>query len=462
MLSEGAWVTPTVRLERPLGSGGMGSVWVAEHTTLRTQVVVKLMRPDLAKDPETLYRFSREAAAAANVKSPHVVSILDHGVAPDGSPFITMELLEGEDLGARLARGPIPPDEAAVILAQTCKALARAHERGIVHRDIKPQNVFLCASFGETFVKVLDFGIAKAGGDLQVGLETTSTGSVMGTPYYMSPEQALGHKTLDYRTDLWAVGVMGFEMLTGQKPFAGETIGALAVAICTKPLPMPSGVSSALGSGVDAWFARACAREPADRFASAKELADAFAAAVSGPTSLGLAKTVPSLPPQAIPALASTTNGPTSRAPIAQPRPASSRAAAFVAVMLAGATLTFGAVLVYSGQSVRNSGHRREPPRHAASAAASAAPSATIDGLVPVPIESLPSATSEATEPSGQSPRRIPELTGLRPPPHPPATTTHAPTAATQTRGSVLPAPASAAPARSAHPAASFDRNSID
>ena len=215
MLGEGAWVTPNVRLERPLGAGGMGSVWVAEHTTLKTRVVVKLMRPELAKDPETLQRFSREAAAAANVKSPHVVSVLDHGIAPDGSPFITMELLEGEDLGARLKRGPLAPDEAAAIMAQTCKALTRAHERGIVHRDIKPQNVFLCSGFGETFVKVLDFGIAKAGGDLQAGLDTTSTGAVMGTPFYMSPEQALGQKTIDFRTDVWACGVMGFEMLTG-------------------------------------------------------------------------------------------------------------------------------------------------------------------------------------------------------------------------------------------------------
>ena len=438
MLRAGDWVTKAVRLERPLGSGGMGSVWVAEHTTLRTRVVVKLMRPELAGDPETLQRFSREAAAAANVKSPHVVSVLDHGVAPDGSPFITMELLEGEDLAARLARGPMPPDEAAVVVAQTCKALARAHERGIVHRDVKPQNIFLCSSFGETFVKVLDFGIAKAGGDLQAGLDTTSTGAVMGTPFYMSPEQALGQKAIDFRTDLWAIGVVGFELLTGRKPFVGDTVGAVAVAICSKPLPMPSAVRPALGGAVDAWFARACAREPPARFASAKELSDAFAAALAGPTSLGLAKTVPSVPPAQIPALSSTTTGPTSRGPSAPPaaKGSASRLAALVAVTLAAATLGLGGFIAYRARVVAKSPPRVETAEPVESIAKPAEPPASAE-LVPVPIESLPSATASAREPAP----------------------THAAPARTTAPARTAPAPTHAAPAR---PGASFDRNSID
>jgi serine/threonine-protein kinase len=428
MLGAGAWVTPNVRLERAIGAGGMGSVWVAEHTTLKTRVVVKLMRPELARDPETLQRFSREAAAAANVKSPHVVSVLDHGVAPDGSPFITMELLEGEDLGARLKRGPIAPDEAAVIMSQTCKALARAHERGIVHRDVKPQNIFLCSGFGETFVKVLDFGIAKAGGDLQSGLDTTNTGAVMGTPFYMSPEQALGQKTIDFRTDVWACGVMGFEMLTGHKPFVGDTVGALAVAICTRPLPMPSQVHPGLGASVDMWFQRACAREPAARFSSTKELADAFAAASSGPTSLGLAKTIPSVPPQAVPQLSSTTTGPSSRG-VSSPPPKSSPVAAIVAVAIA--LLFLGGGLALFKMRPTTSSHVAPPPPTTVTRAPEATMTAPpIPSAEAVSIESLPRASSTPT------------------PTHAPTQTpTHAPT---QTRPP------------SGKPSTSFDRNSID
>jgi serine/threonine-protein kinase len=162
----GDQITASIRLVRELGSGGMGSVWVADHAALQTQVVVKFMHVQLTGDRDSVLRFSREAAAGANVKSPHVVQVLDHGIAPDGAPFIVMELLEGSDLAAHLERnGPMPLAEVDHVISQTCKALARAHERGIVHRDIKPQNIFLTnVGGGEPFVKVLDFGIAKASG----------------------------------------------------------------------------------------------------------------------------------------------------------------------------------------------------------------------------------------------------------------------------------------------------------
>ncbi|HEX7601374.1 MAG TPA: protein kinase, partial [Polyangiaceae bacterium] len=314
MLAPGTLLTPNLRLLRVLGTGGMGSVWLASHLTLHTEVVVKLMRPELAREPETLARFSREAASAANVKSPHVVQIFDHGVTPDGAPYIVMEHLEGEDLHEYLERlGALAPAQVGEIVTQVAKALTRAHERGIVHRDIKPHNLFLCrVGDGETYVKVLDFGIAKATAELKGGLDTTSTGAIMGTPYYMSPEQALGQKSLDHRTDLWAVGVVAYELLTGRKAFDGESVGALAVAICSGNLPVPSSVNRALGASVDAWFAKACARRPDDRFASAKEQAEAFHAAISGaPVSripaLALAATVPSIPPPVLAAGLHTT-----------------------------------------------------------------------------------------------------------------------------------------------------------
>ena len=281
--SAGMMVTSNVRLVRPLGEGGMGSVWVAEHQSLRTNVVVKFMAEDLAKSPEALARFSREAAAASQVKSPHVVQMLDHGVLENGAPYIVMELLDGRDLEQQLrASGHLEPREVVAIVAQLARALVRAHERGIVHRDIKPSNVFLCdAGGGELFVKLLDFGIAK-GQELGIVGSTTRTGSFIGSPYYMSPEQVIGAKDIDYRTDLWSLGVVAYEALTGEKPFQADTVGALALRIHRDELPRPSKVNPALGAPVDAWFMRACAREAAARFASAKELAEHLALAVTG------------------------------------------------------------------------------------------------------------------------------------------------------------------------------------
>jgi serine/threonine protein kinase len=276
-------VTSNVRLLRPLGEGGMGAVWLAEHLSLRTNVVVKFMAEDLAKSTEAKARFSREAAAASQVKSPHVVQMLDHGVLDDGAPYIVMELLEGRDLEQQLkASGHLEPREVVAIVAQLARALGRAHERAIVHRDIKPSNVFLCdAGGGELFVKLLDFGIAK-GQEIGIAGSTTRTGSFIGSPYYMSPEQVVGAKDIDFRSDLWSLGVVAYEALTGQKPFHAETVGALALKIHRDPLPVPSSVNRALGPTVDEWFLKACAREPSGRFASAKELAEALAVAVTG------------------------------------------------------------------------------------------------------------------------------------------------------------------------------------
>src|SRR3984957_17421031 len=269
--TEGMLVTTNVRLVRPLGEGGMGSVWVADHLSLRTQVVVKFMAHELAKSPEATARFSREAAAASQVKSPHVVQMLDHGVSPDGSPYIVMELLEGRDLDQHLhAAARLKPTEAVAVLAQLARALSKAHERGIVHRDIKPSNVFLCdAGGGEMFVKLLDFGIAK-GPEVGIVGSTTRTGSFIGSPYYMSPEQVVGAKDIDYRSDLWSVAVVAFEALTGERPFYAETVGALALKIHRDPLPKVTELKPGLPRELDAWFEHACAREPSARFASAR------------------------------------------------------------------------------------------------------------------------------------------------------------------------------------------------
>ena len=281
-LQPGAMISPTLRLVRPLAVGGMGSVWVADHLAFRTHVVVKFMSEALASNADALARFSREAAAASQVKSPHVVHMIEHGVTNAGVPFIAMEMLDGRDLRHLLdERRTLEPELVSNVVSQVARALMAANQRGIVHRDIKPENIFLTdAGGGDLFVKVLDFGIAKATtGEMS---RSTGTGAMLGTPSYMSPEQILGQKTIDFRSDLWALGIVAYEALTGSVPFDGETVGAISVAICSGQAPAMSQRAPQLGPAFDAWFARACAREPSHRFSSAKEMADALAVTVSG------------------------------------------------------------------------------------------------------------------------------------------------------------------------------------
>ncbi|MBX3234504.1 MAG: serine/threonine protein kinase, partial [Labilithrix sp.] len=277
-LRAGDFVTQGVRLLRPLAEGGMGRVWIAEHLGLRTEVVVKLMAREMTAREDGAARFAREAEVAAAIKSQHVVQVFDHG-ATNGVPYIVMELLEGKDLGAVLGeRGRLEPSEAVAVVTQVGKALAKAHKAGIIHRDVKPENIFLCAGEGEAIhVKLLDFGTAKHA--RATGKETLP-GEIMGTPYYMSPEQSVG-ALVDPRTDVWSLGVVAFEMLTGTKPFEGSNVGAIALAI-HGPLPRIADRCSDLPPALDAWFARACAQVPQDRFASVGEMTSAFVEALTG------------------------------------------------------------------------------------------------------------------------------------------------------------------------------------
>ena len=274
----GMLVTPTVRLVERVSGGAMGSVWLADHLGLHTQVMVKFIAPEVAASPEVVTRFTREAAAASRVKSPHVVQMLDHGVAEGGIPFIVMEHLEGRDLQVYLRdKRKLPPVEVATIVMQLSKALSRAHERGVLHRDIKPSNVFLCdVGAGETFVKLLDFGVAKTN---QGELDTTKAGALLGTPFFMSPEQLSGEE-VDHRSDLWALGVLAFLLLTGKRPFRGDTVPALTLAVHVDALPVPSAVDASVPAAFDLWFPKACARRREDRFQSARELAEALAIAL--------------------------------------------------------------------------------------------------------------------------------------------------------------------------------------
>ncbi|HWZ87333.1 MAG TPA: serine/threonine-protein kinase, partial [Polyangiaceae bacterium] len=267
------------RLLGELGSGAMGSVWRAEHLTLRSHVAIKLIHLELVATPDVVPRFLREAQAAALLRSPHVVQILDHGI-DNGTPYIAMELLEGESLAARLDRvGRLGVEETARIVLHLGRAIGRAHDAGIVHRDLKPDNIFLVKNDDEEIAKVLDFGIAKSTAVTLVVAPLTSTrnGAVMGTPHYMSPEQTEGTRDVDHRTDIWAMGVIAYECLVGARPFDRGTLGGLLAAIRNDPLPVPSTVAD-VPAGFDRWFARACARELEQRFASAREASLEFRA----------------------------------------------------------------------------------------------------------------------------------------------------------------------------------------
>jgi serine/threonine protein kinase len=295
VFAPGAAIGQNLRLVRLMAKGGMGSIWVADHLGLKSQVAVKFIDESLDTDPSLLARFEREAAAAAKIRSPHVVQILDHGSINGRVPYIVMELLEGESLGSRIARlGRLGLEETAVVISQTCKGLSRVHALSFVHRDIKPDNLFLIDSGGELFVKVLDFGVAKQ--KAEKALTLTSTGTAVGTPHYMSPEQLLSSKDATTPTDLWAMGVVAYRALTGALPFDGETYGALCAAVSQGTFRQATELRADLPAAMDAWFERALAAEPGNRFASARDLADAFVAAAGLATSR---LSVPlSLPPE--------------------------------------------------------------------------------------------------------------------------------------------------------------------
>jgi eukaryotic-like serine/threonine-protein kinase len=265
------------RLMSMLGQGGMGSVWRAEHLALRSPVAVKLIDPAYVENEEACSRFMREAQSAAALRSPHVVQILDYGM-DEGTPYIVMELMEGESLASRLERSvTLSPADAARVMTDVCRAVGRAHQAGIVHRDLKPDNIFLVPNDESEIAKVLDFGIAKSAMPGMTPGSGTRTGTMLGTPYYMSPEQASGSKSVDWRSDLWSLAIIAFECITGVRPFNSDTLGALVLSICVDEIPVPSRVAR-VPIGFDEWFTRAADRVPDRRFQSAKELAQTLSA----------------------------------------------------------------------------------------------------------------------------------------------------------------------------------------
>ncbi len=267
-------------VERVLGAGGMGVVLAAMHLHLQQRVAIKLMRPELAKEPATVERFVREGRAAVKIRSEHVARVLDVGVREGGEPYIVMEFLEGADLGNLVeTHGPLPVATAVDYVTQACEALAEAHAHGIVHRDVKPSNLFLTTrADGLPCVKVLDFGIAKAtlAGDTPDGGSMTRTDAVVGSPLYMAPERMRSATTVDPRTDIWSLGVILFELVSGEFPFDSGSAPELCAMILRDPPRPLRAVAPQVPAALEAVVMRCLEKDPDQRFGSVAELAAAI------------------------------------------------------------------------------------------------------------------------------------------------------------------------------------------
>lgn len=279
-LIEGELVDGKYRVRRKIGEGGMGAVFEAENLRISRRVAIKTLNASAAARPEMIERFEREAQAAGRIGNDHILEVLDLGSLPDGDRYIVMEFLEGDNLGDRIkSRGAIDARVLAGLIAQVCDGLQAAHDAGIIHRDLKPDNIFLVhekAGIAD-YVKIIDFGISKFQ-QLSSDMSMTRTGTLMGTPYYMSPEQARGARGADHRTDIYALGVIMFEALVGEVPFAGETFNELMFNIVLAEPPSLQAKLPNLDPTFGQIVAQAMNREAALRFPSAKALGEALTA----------------------------------------------------------------------------------------------------------------------------------------------------------------------------------------
>jgi eukaryotic-like serine/threonine-protein kinase len=295
------------RAVRKLGSGGAGVIYEAVHVALGKRVAVKVLRLTLAGQPSSLERMRVEAQALAQLRSPHLVDVFDFGHTTDGCPFYAMELLAGADLGREVRRrGAFPPAEAVALVRQLLAGLAVAHRAGIVHRDVKLENLFLCEGpDGAPLLKILDFGIAKVLPRAE-GLEPpsvrTGDGAVLGTPRFMSPEQALG-RAVDERTDVYAAGVVLYELLTGRDPFhhLDGTEPLLRAHVSEEPPPPSRVAPQPIEPALDDVVMRAMAKRPEDRYGSADELSAALVHATELAASAGAWCSAPAPPPRGAP-----------------------------------------------------------------------------------------------------------------------------------------------------------------
>jgi serine/threonine-protein kinase len=281
-----------------LGEGGMGAVYLAEHPGIGRRVAVKVLHKQFSGDEQLLGRLLNEARAANAIRHPNIIEILDSGMREDGVPYLVMELLEGESLGGRIRRvGALPLADAVAFTLQTASALGAAHKKGIVHRDLKPDNLFIVMQNMDESgritdepmaerMKVLDFGIAKLQMPQPGDSVKTRTGTLMGTPIYMSPEQCRGTKTVDHRSDVYSLGVIFYEMLVGQPPFVSDGFGELVNMHLNVPPPSPRASRPEISAQLDAVILKMLAKNPEDRYPDMASLTSAIRLAAGPPFSV--------------------------------------------------------------------------------------------------------------------------------------------------------------------------------
>jgi eukaryotic-like serine/threonine-protein kinase len=427
-LPVGTLVDGKYRIDRVLGAGGMGVVVVATDVRLDRPVALKFVQREALGNPEVVRRFTREARAAGRLKSEHVARVHDVGALGTGEPYIVMEYLEGEDLARVIARGGRQSvAEAVDWTLQACEALAEAHAQGIVHRDIKPSNLFLeSRPSGKPLLKVLDFGISKTPPSAsEAGLTTTS--AVVGSPLYMSPEQMTSARDVDARSDVWSLGLVLYELLTGSNPFQADSLATLVLAIAHKAAPSLRDARPEVAAGLDAAILRCLSKKREQRFAGMADLAQAIAP--FGPPgaadAAGRIERVLSTPskalgdtPSSAEEYATTTPSrtPPNWTPPGTPEPFARRAPRVAMTALVGVLLLAGAAAIFASRGGSSDAASAEtssgaiPSSTAApsSSSSSIAPTTSLPSLSEEPLASSTAAPSSAPE-GGPRPRAAPE-----------------------------------------------------